>query len=94
MQFVEGVPAFYWVSVFVRAGPGLACLSSPQTLPELLFCSLEQKKQVSCEGLSSWGHHLKIKGHRDKGELAEPLLTQRRINIWNRLTCEVAEAML
>lgn len=68
-------------------------LASPWTLSELLFCSLEQKSR-SRVGQGSWGHRLKIKGPRDKGELAQPCFTQRGINIWNRLTSEVAEAVL
>jgi len=52
------------------------------------------KKQCSCEEQGSWGHRLKRKGPGDKGELVQPCFTRREINMWNRLTSEVAEAAL
>lgn len=95
VQLVDDVPAFCWVSIFVRAGTELARLSHhPGPFLSCSFVRWSKKKEVSCEGQGSCGHHLKIKGPRDKGALAQRCFTQRGINIWNRLTSEVAEAAL
>lgn len=85
--------AFCWVYIFVVAGMELAC---PSHSGPYLGCSFGcwSKKQISCEGQGSWGHCLKIKRCRDKGELVQLCFTQKGINIWNRLTSEVAEAVL